>query len=426
MYIYFLVGLVLSFIPFNGIFGTNLFQIFLLVYFINGIALFSYRNKFKLKLNKKLTLIFCLVLIVNLISILRTNITGSSVLINVSKCIYLIVFTIFVVAFLNKYSRKRNLEVYFWNIGVNPMIVYGVLNLLMVLFDVQFKELYKVNLGKSVFLSYLNLDVERVNFPLTQGINTFASVFSFIFTTSLLFIFFLKTRGFKIYFALVTSLIILFLCDSRVLIIAPVFITVLFVVLKNNKFFSYAPFLIPLGPILLWALLIFYKDNSLLNLISRSSSELETGNSRFIIWSYCLNEFSFFKFIHLFGYGQYGHFGSGVSRLWVDIFSNSFKSPELNTPHNSFLSLLFDIGYFGVIIYVLFFYTIIKVIISKINYNKFYYSFLGYFLLLIFTGITESNLGIYNLLNFYQLIVLSLCFIVLYSNNADGRTNNFN
>ena len=54
--------------------------------------------------------------------------------------------------------------------------------------------------------------------------------------------------------------------------------------------------------------------------------------------------------MHIFGYGIYGHYKSGASTLWSNFFTSFEDASELVHPHNTALSVLFDYGYFGLIV----------------------------------------------------------------------------
>jgi O-antigen ligase len=156
-------------------------------------------------------------------------------------------------------------------------------------------------------------------------------------------------------------------------------------------------------------LLPFLGQYDAFSFLSRSSGDLQTGNSRFLIWGISFAEFAQFKPIHLIGYGEYGHLGSGASKLWENIFSN-WEDSGNKTPHNTMLVIMFDTGYIGLFFYISLLYGFIAKMIKIWLWQKPQrYLYLSYFLFMLLQGVTESTFGFYF---FDYLFIFFMIFIV--------------
>jgi hypothetical protein len=316
---------------------------------------------------------------------------------------------------LNYYSPKTTLQKYFWKVNIQPVLIFCVLNLALLFAGIRFNNIEKLEVGSSVLLSYLGIYAERVNFPLSQSINSFANLTGGLFLFLLLRFFLTQSRLVFTLISIFTVVIILLLLDSRVSFFLPVLVFVCLIIYQKthlDKLLILLPLIIILGPVLFGVFTILFQSSDFAELISRSKNEFETGNSRFVIWLYCIDEFSKFKAIHLIGYGHYGHYGSGVSELWASIFVNSFEKPELKTPHNSLFSLIFDVGYLGVITYLVYLHHFVGSLIKKVKEDNQFILYMSFFMYLLLSGITEANLGFYNLVGFYQILLITTSYII--------------
>ena len=147
------------------------------------------------------------------------------------------------------------------------------------------------------------------------------------------------------------TIISLLLTDSRSKFIYPVIVcAVLYWSVKRNaiKHIFYGHLL------LFWVhftnVLVHY-PGMIFSFLSRSSEDLATlVTLMFFIWLISPMEFLHFNSMHIFGYGIYGHYKSGASTLWSNFFTSLRMLQELVHPHNTALSVLFDYGYFGLIV----------------------------------------------------------------------------
>ncbi|MES2587780.1 MAG: O-antigen ligase family protein [Bacteroidota bacterium] len=293
---------------------------------------------------------------------------------------------------------------------LTPFVIFGVVNVLFFFLGIRFSEGHEVSIGDAVLLANFGIYSPRIKFPFADGINSFAMGNSLMFYVSILSAAFFSYKRFFSIFAAFIFFIILLYTDSRSSLFYPVLLFILILILnyfkKYQSIFYCVPFLYLLAPFLLVIIVGLITDLGIGGDISRSDTEAETGNGRFIMWAISLYEFISFKSAHIFGYGLYGHYKSGASTNWALIFP-SYKNPDIIHPHNSMISMLFDYGYFGVIIYFTFILNLIK---KLIKFSKKYFVqavfLLGFLFLVVILGMSETIFSTY-----YSNIMYILFFI---------------
>ncbi|MBM3410169.1 MAG: hypothetical protein FJY18_00855 [Bacteroidetes bacterium] len=107
-----------------------------------------------------------------------------------------------------------------------------------------------------------------------------------------------------------------------------------------------------------------------------------------------------------------GHMTSGASFNWAFVFS-SYKNPETVHPHNTILSMMFDIGILGLLTVLYLLHRISQTIVTLwkkglTNEAMTYYALLFY---IIFISITESFIGPYYM-NAITIFILFACFMI--------------
>ncbi|GAB2526989.1 O-antigen ligase family protein [Spirosoma aerophilum] len=299
---------------------------------------------------------------------------------------------------------------------ITPFFIYCLINFLLWAMGVSIKESVmtdEVVNKEAVILSYLGIHIDRVQFPLSTGLNNYAVIIGAMFTTCLLLIFVVKVRSSRLFImsSCIVFFITLLLIDSRASIYYPIIITIVFGLYQNSRTFlkliPYSPTLVVLGPLFLYLMVPLLMSLPFIDSLTRNSEELATGNSRFLIWSACLLEFIDFKPIHLIGYGYFGHYGSGVSSAWASIFS-TWNDEELKTSHNTFFTILFDYGYVGLFVYCALIYNTVKKISLQWKVNKYGNLLIfGFFAFNLLAGITETLIGFYSP-NYFILFFLFL------------------
>ena len=312
-------------------------------------------------------------------------------------------------------NEKLSFKDIFENYIITPFVFYISLNFVCWVFNIK-SDLSvdsEINIGQSMILANYGINVERVNFLFSNGINSYAVVLGAIFTYTLSNLFLtLKFSLKNIVFNLIIFVCLL-LTDSRSGVFYPIFISIFcFVLLKIKKYkiIKFTPYLLFLAPFALLGILPLLSELEFVAQFSRNDSDLFTLNGRLFIWYFALDEFIQFKLIHLFGYGYYGHVTSGASSSWAFLFG-AYLNPDTVHPHNSIFSLLFDIGYLGILVIISIFFTITKILVKHWKNDKiFTLNLYSYILFTIFISITESFIGLYYL-NTMTLFVSFFVFL---------------
>ena len=394
-----------------GIFNTTKFGI------VNDIRFFFRENK-----------VLAIYLLLLFIGVIRSSRPTDQLL--------YIFFFVLLIGFFSLFfftSEKNNFQKY--NINkiliktvILPFCLLSCTNIILYILDIKVLASVIEQGGeseKAALLGYLGIDIKRIEFPLEYGFNDFAVYIGGIFTLSLSLLLSKLPSKSIIIFSLLIFVTILVSIDSRSSLYYPLIIISLLTTIEKYDIIiskiKYIALLIILGPILMALFLPLLGEILGESFISRGDGELANGNSRFIIWGISALEFINFKIQHIFGYGSYGHFGSGVSKEWAFVFPN-WSNPELKSPHNTGLSLLFDLGYIGLFLYVRLVYDALKKSYFIFKENKpIGKSLICYFIFIVFSGITESLNGFYffnHLLLFIMLIIYTnMTYNTLYKNN---------
>lgn len=381
-------------------------NIFLRLLPISLLSLSIFLNWIKPKYSISLSILLFVVLLVGLWSSNLPNLFGIAKMYNVLKYI---LYALNTKAILEKYS-SWSIEKKVNRLIILPFLCFFCLNILFWLLEISSSTTFEINAGNVLFLSKVGINIKRVQFLFGYGINSFAATVGAFFAWSIFSLskkVYVKTNS----LLLIVTLLILILSDSRGALLFPVFAIILFYVFNYFKIANYiqfTPIFIFLGPLVLFLSLQILVQFSFADSLMRSDNDLQTGNSRLIIWFFALDEFLNFKLWHLVGYGQYGHYGSGVSESWASLFANYSESDSsLTHPHNSLFAILFDYGYLGLLLFILFSINLLKKVYLYRKSSFYLFGFLSvFFLYAVLIGTTESFLSTY-----YNNVVV--CFIFL-------------
>ncbi|WP_157816048.1 O-antigen ligase family protein [Spirosoma pollinicola] len=410
---------------------TSALALFYFLIISNGNYLFK-------TIKENLMAIFLLLLI--LVGNVRSNFPDQTIGFTISRTINTVLLFSAVFSAFHYYKNKYNYSIVdiVAKFIILPYCLYCLINFLLWAAGISIKESVmtdEVVNKKAVLLSYFGLNIDRVQFPLSTGLNNYAVISGAMFTICLVLLFVSNTKKYKILTiaSCLVFLATLLLIDSRASIYYPILICFTLILWQKSKAYvknmPYLTYLIVLGPLFLYLMVPLMMVLPFIESITRNSEELATGNSRFLIWSACLLEFIEFKPIHLIGFGYFGHFGSGVSASWSSIFS-TWTDGDLKTSHNTFFTILFDHGYLGLVVYVLVIYNTFKRISRFWNINREGNVLLfGFFSFNIFAGITETLIGFYSP-NYFILFFVFLFaeFVgnspILVTENATSRSKN--
>lgn len=400
-----------------------LFKMFLLICFVVG-CLPRINNLYKLKYFKiKHFSLFILFTSLIAICLIRTNNNEFALdvffrfFLFILSTLYLCLLTIDVCILrpINLFKVVRQLIIY-------PYAVFCSLNLFLYFTGISIKNIKIVEdlsgLNKATVLGLLGFrDIERVQFPLVTGFNSFGAVVGIMLTLSGVLYLVEKRRSLNNLISFFIFLITLLFIDTRASIFFPFLIFVLVFLLFKFKFkplfatIKVIPYLYFIIPFIIFFVVPLFSYLGSSSLISRSNESLDTDFVRFVIWGFCVNDLSNFNFMHLIGFGEFGPLGSGVSRNWEEIF-DQWVSGKFTTPHNSMLSLTYDGGYILLFIFL----TLNRKLIAKItSMNKGkpeLYMYVSFYLFCAVIGSTESVIGLYfaDFLFYFIFITFLLLF----------------
>lgn len=356
-----------------------------------------------------------LIVVILCFAICRSNSPEISLLSMLLRLSFILFFITQILIFLFSNRNKTTLYI-LKSILFYPLLLYVITNYLYFIGIFKSHLFLVENIGESILLKNLfGFSMDRAVFPLMGGIVNFA------FLVGIVFIYFLY-QTFNRHFTLInlfglglTSYILL-INDSRVVIFTAFFV----IIFQKYLFRKYVPlgitFLVLAGPLFFVGVLQLFVFLGFDELIGRSSTDVVTGNSRLFIWAICLNEIIDFKIPHLIGFGEFGAYRLGLSQEWAPLF-NKFDSSEFISPHNNAITLFFDVGYFGLTIFIYNIYLCIKTNVSNI-YSGDYNSVSKILILLLtffcLTSITDVPFGSYTMQNTF--IVLVIFYITRFRN----------
>jgi len=316
--------------------------------------------------------------------------------------------------------NPKEIVIKFYKVLYYPGSIYVLFNVIFWLLGVNVLDDQVTNsLGtEAMILSKLGLSVTRVSFPFVTGSNTFSGIVGLHVLIGHFAIFYLKERNILLIFFQMINLIVLLLIDTRSAIILLLLVPfgILFVMKLNRpKLLLVIPFIAFAGPFLLPLMLQLISKIEFFSFLERSKGDLETGNSRLLINLISISEMIEFKPTHLLGYGEFGHYTSGKSLVWSNLFETSYNDSDIKSPHSTFFSMFFDIGYLGLIAY---FFTLLSSVYMAIKTWKIFYPInliiAAYLLYYVMIGLTETYYGFYSTIQLFHFSALILMQLVLY------------
>jgi hypothetical protein len=380
-------------------------------------------NSRGLKNNLKFDFTFIIFIVLVIIAVLRNNHPEQSKEFNYFRIVN---FLLIVIAFSQTFKthfrfNENNSNLFFIKTIIFPLFLLMILNIIGYFLNLNNESTVGVASGdsKAVLLSNIGVNLTRVSFPFSPGFNSYGSLIGILFFTSLYCYLFIKQYRKFILFSLFFSMLTIALVDTRSAFFVSILFIPMFYVLqktKKPKLLWLLPLITVFGNFIIIFVLTIISQIPELSFLERNSGDLETGNARTIIWGFSSLEFFNFKWIHLIGQGEFGHFASGVSSQWAYIFSK-WENPELTSPHSSLFLILFDYGYLGLLLIVIMQYKIIAAVKVYWNFNRgisiLLFSFVLYLNIL---GMTESFFGLYTtkilivftLISFYSIQIVNL------------------
>ena len=236
------------------------------------------------------------------------------------------------------FQRKENVSQAVLLALVHAIGIFCILNVIAVFAHPIFGR------ESATTLSLIGINTRRVMFTMYPEVhpNYVGMMGGFLFVMSCERALFASTsRGTIIrWIYVVAGLTVVLICDSRSNLAAAILSILAVAWLSRTKSLplaKYSAWLIPFSSVIFIASLHFLATFSVVQSISRGDNDLATGNSRQFIYQAAANELSDFKPIHLVGFGEYGPYGSGITRHYMSHFGDKDKEGTLNASvsHNT-------------------------------------------------------------------------------------------
>jgi hypothetical protein len=277
---------------------------------------------------------------------------------------------------------------------------------------------------------FIGVSTKKMIFPLYPDTHpaSIGSLGGFLVVLSAAYLKHVKARELKDKLLLISyiiiGLIIILMSDSRAnLFTAVISVFGMYALFSFNKLslIKYSVWLLPFSNLLFISVLQVTANTSFMSQISRSSSaDIATGNSRAFIYMAANKELSDFKPEHIVGFGEYGPYGIGLTKYYMeDKFGYETKEQKLisSVTHNTALQVIFDIGYLGLVIYLLLLFAVFSQSITLFNKGKPAMILISYLLAyMVINGTSATYYGNYHPFQNYLFIILA--FFVFMSSNA--------
>ncbi|MFT4155390.1 O-antigen ligase family protein [Parafilimonas sp.] len=358
--------------------------------------------------------IFFLFAIIIIIGIIRTNKpdTPFENIVSQSLLILLLILLINGIAFYHLH-KHRDWKKLVLNYILVPFALFSLLNLVLFFGNVKLpisgSEANEGYIADAVLLSKFGISIKRVVFPLATGINNYAIYVGGSLAISFSFLLYYPKDRYISGFCTGIFVMTLLFTDSRGALFYPILINLFLLLFRHSsklgRQWQWLCWLVMFGPLVFYFLLPWLSNLSLFQTISRKSSDLATGNDRTLKWTLSFIEFYQVKFQHVFGWGMFGHYASGVSKFW-SINSDRDTAEISLTPHSTLFSILFDYGYVGLLLYITVLWQTMHKIRKIWQYDRTVaLPLLAFFIYNIISGITESLCGTYSMDYLFLLII---------------------
>ena len=395
-----------------------------------GTVLFSLQKKTKLYIgsivNKQDFLLYAFFVLLLAICTFRSNMPTATIVGNTNDAAVLLLINLYGYVCFSYLLRRYE------NVSVTDLVLLGPIFIFIMA-----ASFYVLNYGrlpsvegsfrtKPLFLTLMGFNVENKVLQFKSGSDKIHPNTLGIIAGALLAAYLVSINTFKVYrlrwsvlAALAALGAMILIADSRVTVLNTLITVGMVYALIRYKKLRTLPYLavvFPFFPFISLFLLEFIASTDLAQLFSKNDAgtDIASGSERSTIWAYCLQELVKFKPIHLIGFGDYGHYGAGVSQKYSFVFGPDGSDSMVT--HNAFYQAFFDVGYLGVVTYLAVLYKVAQSAVflyyQQVAAARLYLGFITYYIL---SGSFESTFGSYNKL--YNLIFLLMCITVFVHKN---------
>ena len=395
-----------------------------------GTVLFSLQKKTKLYvgsiLNQGDFLLYGGFVLLLVMSMFRSNMPTATIVGNGNDAAVLLLINLYgYVCFSYLFRRYEDISVARF-VLLGPVIIFVLATVFYVLNYNRLPSVEGSFRTKPLFLSLLGFNVENKVLQFKNDSDRIHPNTLGIIGGALLSAYLVSINTIKIYRVQWTVLAtmaalggMILIADSRVTVLNTIITVGVVYALIHYKKLQTLPYLavvFPFFPFLSLFLLELIASTDLVYLFSKNEAgtDIASGSERATIWYYCFQELIDFRPMHLIGFGDYGHYGAGVSQKYAIVFGPDGSDSMVT--HNAFYQAFFDVGYLGVIVYLAVLYKVARAAVflhyQGVASARLYLGFITYYIL---SGSFESTFSSYNKL--YNLIFLLLCITVFAHKN---------
>ncbi|MFZ3140024.1 hypothetical protein [Polaromonas sp.] len=312
-------------------------------------------SKFTKSLWRKENLLFSVFILLTLFAAFR-GLTVSVIPLRDALASLVYFVAVFLVC-LNYFGISRqplslNERIYYIAIGFS---LYVAVNFVLYQLDILIKYIPEADAdsGSNLLLQSIGIDMNRALFPMAYGINAYGNVAGLGLFFSIYLYRVAKNIPIKIISCIfiLISIYSILMVESRGVFLGVIF-AVLFSPFAKGVFAKIIVFSTPLIPVIIFFSIFILKEIGVLSLFTRGDSDFSgLVTDRDVIWAVSISDLSKFEFIHLFGFGLYGNAASGLMEKYSWLFD--YYKTTFHTLHNVGLQYVLDIGYIGVLVYLI-------------------------------------------------------------------------
>lgn len=227
--------------------------------------------------------------------------------------------------------------------------------------------------GQNKMLSLIGISRTRVALPFASGINNFGAMAGLVVVSG--FCTAKYSRGVILFcvgsIVAVLGFIGIVLVDSRASAGVAVLVCVLMTSVGRlslfSKFIKVLPLVVLVAPIIIYNANAVMRDTGLAGAATRQGAfaqRLGLLSGRDVVWNSAYRVFAEPEPIQLVGYGALGQYKSGAAKgyAWIFMENSGVTSHSL---HNTFLQVLIDLGYIGLIVWILFWLSFCSDLVKK-------------------------------------------------------------
>jgi hypothetical protein len=381
-------------------------------------------------LNTKGFILFLMLLLLFIISLFRTHsflITSLSIVKN-STTVCLI--PIFLYLFYQYESQNDNFsEKKFIMLIIDVLGIYCLANIIAFIV----KPTYDTSAATT--LRFIGINTRQILFPLNPNIHPgiIGALGGYLFVLSASYLKHIKNNSSwvnrRLYLYIISGIVTVLMSDSRTILFSAVLcVAGLFIITSINKLslLKYLIWVIPFSNIIFMSAMQYTASTSIASSISRNNNnDIATGNSRKFIYMAANRELADFKPIHMIGFGEYGPYAAGLTKYYMaDKFYKESKKETLisSVTHNTALQVIFDIGYIGLAIYLLFLFTLFSQLGKMSKAGQTSILPLAYIMTYIMIlGTSETYFGNYTLIHNYLFFLLTFFIVISYNNYLNKK-----